>query len=273
MTDIEKQTPDPLPGGFSQGPPDPAPPNKPVADPVETPAPETEAGVFHEAGAHGKAQADPETGERLPAIDGATSASDAETAQPSLRPPSADAGEEAWTAFHQALGAPKSASDYSTPKGMEPEAAKLAKRAALEAGLSHRQFDAMMAANQAALEALREEGEAQHREEYEAMKTRYGARFEGMRRDAERGRGVFDPATQALIDTLGLFQHAGFVEGLARLGGARMEDAAHAGRTGSLYGNPYNQANPNLTEQARLERDEPETARHLAAAAGVKPTL
>ncbi|MDJ0686768.1 MAG: hypothetical protein QNJ84_18950 [Alphaproteobacteria bacterium] len=266
MTDTEKPMPDPLRGGSSQGPPDPAPPKTAVADPVETPAPKIEAGVFHEPGEANTAQADRAIVDPAPEPD-------AEAAQPTLRPPGSDAGEEAWTAFYQALGAPKSVTGYSTPKGMDSEAARLAKQAAHKAGLSNRQFDAMMAANEEALAALRQEGEARHREEYDAMKTRYGARFEGVRRDAERGRGVFDPSTQALIDTLGLFQHAGFVEGLARLGGARMEDSAHAGRTGSLHGNPYDQANPNLTEQARLERDEPETARHLAAAAGVKPTL
>lgn len=185
-----------------------------------------------------------------------------------FEPPSESAGENAWAAFYRKLGAPADPDSYATPKDVSMENEVSVRRAAYKAGLSQRQYTSFVREAQTAVKEIQSEGNAILDHEMEGLKRRYGPRYPAMMQQYERGRQAFDLKTQTTFRNLQLTKHVGFVEGLAALGANLMEDSVHSGA--SFQGvNPYDRRTRNLTDQARLERDEPETARRLAAAAGV----
>lgn len=193
---------------------------------------------------------------------------DGEAERVDYSPPGENAGEEAWNSYYRKLGAPADPSSYATPKDVELKNEDPLRRAAYAAGLSQRQYASFVREAHAAVAETSAQGLERLDFEMEAMKRRLGPRYPKMMQQYERGRQAFDLKTQSAFRELNMTNHPGFVEGLATLGASLMEDAAHSG-TGFQGVNPYDRRTRNLTDQARLERDAPETARRLAAAAGV----
>lgn len=186
--------------------------------------------------------------------------------------PGPDASDAEWAAFHQSIGAPERPDGYTVSDKIQEGDVDSLRSMAHQAGLSQRQLDKLIESNAAILEARRAEGETRLKANFEALKAEAGAQFPALIRHAERGLRAFGPETREMFAIMGLHNDPGVVKGLAKLGAAMAEDwAPRSAASGAR--NPYDKSNPNLTEQARLEKDDPNAARAMAAAAGASVTL
>lgn len=189
-----------------------------------------------------------------------------------IQVPGEDATDEDRAAFREAIGVPTDADGYNVefPEGYSDDAAAAAKQAGLAAGLTPEQVSIL-----ARLDA---EGAAQaERERVAAAKQAAAALREEWGPDADRNFAL----SEQVLSKFGRpgdgkhLKDAGFATDpvvnrlFAKVGEFLGESILQSAESGlDTARNPYHPDSLNLTEQTRLERDNPSLAESLKAAAG-----
>jgi hypothetical protein len=181
-----------------------------------------------------------------------------------LIPPAADASADEWSAFYGRIGRPEKPEGYAfnLPDGLPEQLpyddafAMRFKTWAHEAGLSARQAQALH-------DQYLRDFAGQHAAAAEAEVQAVGDAHDAI------VKAWGDPASEAYKRKV---RSPAVAFAFAKVGEALYaEDALHGG-PGSLR-NPFSGGQENLTEQGRLIRSDPETARALIRAAGKNPRL
>ena len=190
--------------------------------------------------------------------------------------PGDDASDEDVSAFYRQIGAPESTDGYAdvaVPDGQAEELTASQKALALEAQLTPRQLQILMNRNAEgvaqAMEAQNDHLKELRKQNTEILKKDWGADFAANLRISERGRRhLFDADTQKVLEAAGAFEHEGFIRGMLKAGAFFTEDQVHTGARPHKGPNPYKADTLNITKQTQLERENPELAQQLKAAAG-----
>jgi hypothetical protein len=184
-----------------------------------------------------------------------------------------------WDAFYAKAGRPEKADGYQFTKpeglpGYEDGMASWFKDAAYKAGLNTRQAAAMHDAwvGKFADHAKAQEVESANQAKAlgDEMAKTWGSAKDEKLAQAKRGAQEFgfDAAMLDRIEaTAGSFK---MLDAFARIGAALGEDSLHRGSSPGGVANPWAKDTHNLTQQAKIMREDPATAARLMAQAGVK---
>lgn len=201
-------------------------------------------------------------------------------ASSALTVPGENAKPEEWDAFYAKLGRPEKPEAYQLvkPEGFDGYSDNMAswfKGAAHKAGLNGKQAAAMhdawveMVKGQAQSSAT--EAANQEKALAEEMAKSWGSAKDKNIEMAKRGAKAFGFDAEMLdnLETkMGSFK---MLAAFAKIGEAIGEDSLHAGNPSGGTSNPWGKDTFNLTQQAKIMREDPQLAARLMAQAGTKP--